>query len=207
MMTGKNNSGYAGKYTRKPRFSGKSLALLVSALVLTFSVVGGTLAWLSTDSGPVTNTLNMPKVDLEIQEDFDGRVKKDVRIKNESEIPVYVRATVSPSYQPDREDQPGEVLFTQDNQIAPLLIGNMENWVHLNGVYYYTLPLASGESTANLADEIRPNPDFTPPDGYTFHVRILAECIQAQGMKDGVPMVEAQGWPVKVQPDGSLKVG
>ena len=202
MMTGKKNPGYTGKYARKRRFSSKTLVVLVSALVLSFSMVGGTLAWLSDDTGPVTNTLTMPEADIKIEEEFDGHIKKNVRVTNTGDVPVYVRVKIVPSYQDDQ----GNIVFTDLHDSKPIINGSAPNWKHRDAEFYYTLPLAPGETTTNVVDEIRENPNVTPPEGCTLHVRILAECIQAQGMKDGVPMVEAQGWPVTVQPDGSLTV-
>ena len=122
---------------------------------------------------------------------------------NTGDVPVYVRVKIVPSYQDDQ----GNIAFTDLHDSKPIIHGSAPNWESHYAEFYYTLPLAPGETTTNVADAIRERSDFTPPEGYTLHVRILAECIQAQGMKDGVPMVEAQGWPVKVQPDGSLKVG
>ena len=202
MMTGKKSSGYTGKYARKRRFSGKALVLLVSALVLSFAMVGGTVAWLTDNTAPITNTLTMADTGIKIEEDFDGQVKQNIRVSNTGDVPIYVRVRIVPTYQ----DGEGNVVFTDLNDSMPVMTSTDPNWVVRDGVYYYTLPLAPEATTTNAVDEIRERPGFTPPEGSTLHVRVLAECIQSQGVKDGVPMVEAHGWPVTVQPDGSLKL-
>ena len=202
MMTGNKNPGYTGKYARKRRFSGKSLALLVSALVLSFSMVGGTLAWLSDDTGPITNTLTMPRTDITIEEEFDGAVKKDVRVKNNGDVPVYVRVTLNINWQDSEHNvHPGIALGGNHFTIH---FSQSAKWVLNNGIYYYLYPLAPGKTTDNLIDSITLLDDPDVPEGCTLVVDVLAQSVQSQGMKDDAPMVEAQGWPVTVQSDGSL---
>ena len=206
MMTGNRKPGYSGKYARKRRFSGKSLALLVSALVLSFAMIGGTLAWLADDAAPITNTLKMASTDIDIDEKFDGSVKRDVRVKNTGSIPIYVRVNLVINLQ---DDEGNVAPVSRENVVSCCMTMEMGDagWKQgSDGYYYYTSPVPAGEFTPMLVRSITAVDSDLIPEGYSLNVRVLAQSVQSQGMKDGVPMVEAQGWPVTVQSGGSLAV-
>ena len=212
MMTGNRNPGYTGKYTRKRRFSGKSLALLVSALVLSFAMVGGTLAWLTAGADAITNNLNVPVPGIDIDEDFDGSVKENVGITNTGDIPLYVRLRLVINFQHKPDPEEGQVpavapvAAEQGKNIEIQWSGN-ENWVQgSDGYYYYRLPLAPESSTAPLINSIKPLPGADIPEGYDLDVQVLAQYVQKDGLKGGRPIVESSSWPVTVQSDGSLTV-
>ena len=207
MKTGNRTPGYTGKYARKRRFSGKSLALLVSALVLSFSMVGGTLAWLSDDTPSRVNTFTVPTPGVHIDEEFDGTVKKNISVTNTGEIPVYVRLQMVINFQ----NKDGDVA-----PVAPVQGKNMDiHWVDddayidwekgPDGYFYYPVALEPGETTTILISSITALPDAEIPEGYTLNVQLLAQYVQKDGVADdtGRPLVESC-WNVTVDSNGVL---
>ena len=74
---------YSGKHTRAsaPR---RGLVLAAAlALTLIFSA-GGTLAWLAASTGETVNTFSPAQMEIEVKEEFDGKIKKNVRVENKS---------------------------------------------------------------------------------------------------------------------------
>lgn len=62
-----------GRYEHKGRrrrrtFGSKSLALVLSCVLLVGGVIGGTLAWLTADGGSVTNTFTESDIDITLSE-------------------------------------------------------------------------------------------------------------------------------------------
>ena len=201
MYTGKYNSRKAGRFAAKRRISRRSILLTVSVLVLCLSMVGGTMAWLTTRTDPVENIFTVPGPGIKIEEEFDNKVKKDVGITNTGDIPLYVRLNLVCSY----VDGEGNVYPK-----APVagesytLVPGSSDWVQASdGTYYYTKPLAPGQRTSDAVESITPKYDSSLPEGVALDVHVLAQYVQAEGMKGSEHMVETL-WPVTVQSDGSL---
>lgn len=61
-----------GKYTNKEHhhrtFGSNSLALVLACVLLVGGVIGGTLAWLTTDGGSVTNTFTESDIHIKLEE-------------------------------------------------------------------------------------------------------------------------------------------
>ena len=76
---------YHGKHLAK-KSSGRKLkrcktgALILSLLLLVTAAVGGTVAYLLTQTEPVANTFTPSHVTCEVTESFGGTVKENVRI-------------------------------------------------------------------------------------------------------------------------------
>ena len=157
----------------------RSLVLVVSVLALVLAVAGGTLAWLTANSGPVTNTFTPAKVTCEVKEDFNGTTKKDVQIKNTSNIDAYIRAYVVVTWKNAQGNVYGKPVEETDYTISYDL---SHGWVQGNdGYYYYTSPVtANGGLTGVLISNCQLNSGVTPPaDGYSLSVEIIAEAIQS----------------------------
>ena len=76
------------------RMKKKSL-LLVAGIVLMLTIaIGGTIAYIVTNTQPVVNTFTPGGVPIEINEKFDGTTKSDVTIKNKGNVPAYIRAKI-----------------------------------------------------------------------------------------------------------------
>ncbi len=107
---------------------------------------------------------------------------------------VYVRLALVISWKDDNGDVYGEQPF-QDTDYT--LVYNTDDWRYdsAGGYYYCTTPVESGALSPAFidADEDQMLKQIKAgPEGYTLHVEILAQTIQAVGMTDvGTPVEPA----------------
>lgn len=157
----------------------KTLALLIAAALLLTITVSGTVAYLVDSTGAVKNVFEPGKVVPDIIEPgwTDGNnTKSDVTIKNTQNVDAYIRAMIVVTWQ----DSNGNVY-----PIPPkagdysLEIGN--GWQAVGDFYYYNNKVLAGESTGNLITSCSPKVKG-PATGYTLHVEILTQAVQADGI-------------------------
>lgn len=160
---------------RRLRWS-KQFAVLACVAVLLTGFVGSSLAWLMAGTKPIKNVFEPGNVPPTIVEEMTGTVKNDVAVKNTGNVDAYIRAKLVFTWQ----NEAGEVLG-----VAPtfgdytITLGN-EGWEDgPGGYYYYTTPVVPGGSTGVLATDIK-QITSNPAEGYTLHVEVLAESIQAE---------------------------
>lgn len=157
----------------------KSLLLLVSVALILVMAIGGTLAYIVADSGPVKNTFTPSQVTTYVEEDVTTELgtKKNVKIKNTGDTDAWIRAAVVVTWQDATGNVYGQAPQA-DKDYTDWTPGN--NWVTGDdGFYYYTKPVAANTSTADaLIAAIKPigNP---PADGYYLTVEILGSGIQS----------------------------
>ena len=158
------------------KVSKKTWILMVSILLVLSVTVGGTIAFLSTKSGPVENTFNASKVTTKVNETISGSKKTNVTITNTGDIDAWIRAAVIVTWQ----DKDGNV-YGQ----APVAGTNYTDWTPGtdwlkgdDGFYYYTKPVAAGGTTTALINSIEPI-GTSPANGYYLTVEILGSGIQA----------------------------
>ena len=183
---------YQGKHMKKTK---KPVALLAS-LALVFAVaVAGTLAFLTTHTAEVKNTFTPSKVPNKVVEEFDGNVKSDVKIKNEGDVPAYIRVALVATWVNDK----GEVLGEQADY--SVTYPESSKWKqHTDGYYYYTEKVDANTTTGVLFEEIKLKDGVTPPAGYSLSIEILSQSIQADGVDSATnktPVMLAWG----VQPE------
>ena len=175
----------------------RSLVLVVSVLALVLAVAGGTLAWLTANSGPVTNTFTPAQVTCTVEETFQNNVKSAVSIKNTSNIDAYIRAYVVVTWK-DAEGNVYGKLPVKDTDYTMTMPNNNTKWFKSGDYYYYPDAVPSGASTGMLIEECKLI--GTPPaDGYSLSVEIIAEAIQSQPAT-----TVASVWPVTVDANGAL---
>lgn len=162
------------------RMKKKSL-LLVAGIVLMLTIaIGGTIAYIVTNTTPVVNTFTPGEVPITIQETFDGTTKSDVYVTNNGNVSAYIRAKIIVTW----KDKDGNV-----SAIKPVLgtdysMSTGGGWTgESDGFYYYSVFVGAGKSTGYLINSC--TRIGTPPEGYDLSVEIIAESIQAEGM-DGV---------------------
>lgn len=176
-----------------PRRGGLAAVLLSAALVSALAV-GGTVAWLTADTEEVVNTFTPAQVSCEVTEAFDGTVKRNVNVKNTSDIDAYVRVKLV-TYRVNENGQ----RIGGTAAIPAFDPGN--GWFEQDGCYYYSSPVAAGSSPAGPligADGITLT-FYTDADGGKQVVEVMAEAIQS------VPTsVVAEQWRVTVGTDGRL---
>lgn len=172
---------YKGKHTapRRRRRNDKSLALLISLVMIAAVAVGGTLAWLTTDTDPVRNTMVPAGVPIHIDEKVEGAVKKDVRITNNGNVDAYIRVAVIAN----AVDEDGNIVMGN----APTYQVNSSKWVQNGSYYYYKDVVPAGGTTEPLFSG---KVDFASGE-----INILAESIQVQGGYNGMAP-EKYAWDV-----------
>lgn len=179
------------------RISPKTAVLLISLALLLLAAVGGTIAYIVTQSGPVENTFTPGTVDVTINEKFEKQVKENVNVGNTGDVPVYVRAMLVINW----IDAEGNIVLTVPEGYSYTMTGlaaDGSGWTKASdGYYYYKDPVAAGSATNNLLDKCEA---VTPANAeYFLQVDVLTEVIQA----DPTDAVE-ETWGVTVAADGTI---
>lgn len=162
------------------------IKVLLSVLLVTVALVGGTLAYLVASDDPIINTFKLANVNTEIDEPEDGgnASTKTPWVENVGESTVFVRAkavvvTGDGSSVPVTEADL-EILYN-DSDVVP---GN-NDWSNTEGVYwmagdngwyYYNRTLAKDQITEPLFDGVTVNPDLDKGakfDIYVYHESVI----------------------------------
>ena len=169
---------------------GRKAALILSLCLIFALAVGTTLAYLKANTSPVTNTFTAAKSDIKIDEDVTGGQKKSIIVQNTGTATSYVRVKLVCNW----VDKDGDVSATPVP--APTITNS--DWLEIDGIYYYTKPVAPTGQTSNLLDG---NPITQPnaPEGCHLEVTVLAESIQAAPSK-----AVTDSWGVRVDNNGYL---
>ena len=189
---------YHGKYEtkhlpRRRRNRSKTGTLLLSLLLIVTMAVGGTVAYLVTHSGPIQNSFKPSFVDCEVKESFNGTTKSKVNVQNTGDTEAYIRVKLVTYRVNDKGQHIGGVA-----EIPSFEPG--VNWKEVGGYYYYTQPVAPGESPATY---LIGTPGITlvtydDADGGKQVIEVMAEAIQS-GPADAV----GQSWGVSIS-EGSV---
>lgn len=149
----------------------KEFVLLVSVFVMIAGVVGGTIAYLTSQSGAITNTFDMATVDCEIQ--GSGA---QYTVKNISNIDAHIRAAVFVIWQ----DENGNIYGQTNTGFSVFTNGE---WSQGNDGYYYsqntvkagqTVPGDLYVNTSDLEQSI----EDEEGNIYKLKVEVIAEAIQ-----------------------------
>lgn len=196
---------YHGKYEarhlqrRHKRRSKKTGMLFLSLLLVIGMVVGGTVAWLSTKSAPITNTFLPSKVACQVQEEFNSTtgVKTNVNVENTGDIDAYIRVKLV-SY---RTNDAGQHIGGTA-ELPAFDLG--EGWVEHGGYYYYTKPVKPNQKPeADLTKEMTLKGNCDGADGGHQAIDVMAEAIQSVP-ENAVKAAWGKGF--SISPDGSLVV-
>ena len=173
---------------RRLRWS-KQFAVLACVAVLLTGFVGSSLAWLMAGTKPIKNVFEPGNVPPTIVEEMNGTVKNNVAVKNTGNVDAYIRAKLVFTWQ----NKAGEVLGVAPTSNDYTISWTKAGWEDgSDGYYYYTTPVVPGGSTGVLAtniEQVNPN----PAEGYTLHVEVLAESIQAEPSGENGAAYEAWG--------------
>lgn len=187
---------YHGKYEarhlqrRRKRRSKKTGMLFLSLLLVIGMVVGGTVAWLSTKSAPITNTFLPSHVSCSVAEEFNGTTKSNVNVTNTGDIDAYIRVKLV-TYRVNNKGQH----IGGTASLPTFTLG--ANWVSYDGYYYYRLPVAPGERPeTNLTDSMMLIDSYTDADGGKQVIEVMAEAIQANGVADDGKKAVVKAWGV-----------
>ena len=164
---------------RKVRYRvNKTLFALLAIVMVIGAVVGSTVAFLITNTGPVENKFAYASVSCEVKEDFNGNTKKNVQITNTGSTDAYIRAT----YVVNWLDAQGNIVASvPDGYSYSLNVNPDGKWTKMGDYYYYLTPVAPRDSTPGsllTCTVTRPeNPE------YRLSVEILATAIQSTPAK------------------------
>lgn len=153
----------------------KGILLLAAAMLILVCGVGGTLAYLATQTGQVQNTFEPAYVTSEVNETFKDNVKSNVTIKNTGNVSAYIRAAIVVTWKDAEGRTMPQVPGTGD---YTLTIGS--DWTEVGGYYYYNKSVAANDSTTKLIDTCEPNKSY--PDDRKLCVEVIGSAIQSEGM-------------------------
>lgn len=179
MYHGKHSVSRAGRAPRRPRMSRTALVLAAVVLVLG-AAIGGTVAWLATNTPGLTNTFTPGEVKCTVEETFANGVKSDVKIKNTGNTDAYIRAKVVVTWKDAAGNVYGAPVSSSDYSIA---YASENGWVQRtdDGYWYCTQPVAPdapNNRTPVLINSASPV-EGKAPAGYALSIEILAEAIQS----------------------------
>ena len=154
----------------------KSVILIISIAALMLMVIGASLSFLKTQKGPLVNEFASSYVTSEVVEEFDNKVKSNVKIKNTGDIAAYIRAAVIVTWEDeDKNVYPQMPVAGRDYKID----FSFDGWQRASdGYYYYSNSVAPNGLTKPLIEEVTPVDENTP-NGYKLSVEILGDAIQS----------------------------
>lgn len=182
------------KKRRKSTASRKVIVLAIAVVLLLSATVTGTLMYLVSKTTAVTNTFEPATVTCEVEENFDGAVKKNVTVKNTSNIDAYLRVKLVTYRVNDKGERIGGTAA-----IPSFTPG--EGWFEKDGFYYYNKPVAPNKMpAANLiGNDGITLVKYTDADGGRQVIEVIAEAIQS------VPTsVVKEYWNVTVDANGVI---
>lgn len=178
----------------------KILILSITALFLATGLIGGTLAWLVTDTDTLVNRFEPSEVTSTVEEKMDGNVKSDVKIKNTGDTDAYIRVVLVPSWR-DKDDNIALPVAEEDYEIV---FNSDDTWFFQDGFWYYKYKVSSGLSTSALIESCRP---LVSKEGFGeeplhFQLQVIASAIQADP-EDAVK----ESWHIDVENGNLVKGG
>lgn len=148
----------------------RSLAALIALVLIICVAVGGTIAYIVTQTDKVENKFTPADVKIEIHETFNGTDKSSITVQNVNDaknVPCYIRVKLVSNMQ----DKDGNVIGSAAINTFKL----NDKWFDGgDGCYYYKEVVNVGASTANL---LAAGQKITLANGQV--VEVLAEGIQA----------------------------
>lgn len=132
-----SNGSHAGR-------TAKSSALIIALALILVLAVGGTVAYIFTQTDPVINTFTPTEAKITVDEETSNNQKTSITVVNNSTgVPVYIRVALIANM----IDGAGNV--TGAASVPTFTLG--DDWKKgSDGYYYYTKPVPVGESTGNL---------------------------------------------------------
>lgn len=187
-----------GEKRKSRRRRGRKRSLLTAGLLLLLSIssVGGTVAYIVTQTSLLQNTFNMAVIDCQVLEEYDAvqAKKTDVRVKNTGTADAYIRVKLIANWYANDSN----TIVAQAGWSPTEAVKTGTGWVlGADGYYYYTQPVEAGDVTDNLIDSITLKMDEATR--FRQVLEIIAEAIQAEGedfskgesASDRYPVVQA----------------
>ncbi|MBR2037590.1 MAG: hypothetical protein IKK03_04965 [Lachnospiraceae bacterium] len=161
----------------------KQWSLLLSIVLLLTAVAGGTLAFIAVKTASVQNQFESAYVSCQVNVNDDNSID----VTNTSNVDAYIRAAIVVNWVDENGNVRGIAPVEGEGKDYTLVINNT-TWEKdtATGFYYYINKVApynesNNDTTDNLINDI--SETLTPPSGYTLSVEVIAEAIQADGVK------------------------
>ena len=148
----------------------RSLAALIALVLIICVAVGGTIAYIVTQTNSVENKFTPADVKIEINEVFENNIKSSITVKNVDDaknVPCYIRVKLVSNTQDDNGNVTGSAVINTFKLNDKWFDGG-------DGCYYYKDVVNVGTSTANL---LAAGEKITLTNDQV--VEVLAEGIQA----------------------------
>ena len=154
-----SNGSHAGR-------TAKSSALIIALALILVLAVGGTVAYIFTQTDPVINTFTPTEAKITVDEETNSNQKTSITVVNNSTgVPVYIRVALVANLIDEDKNVTGAA------SVPTFTLG--ENWFEgSDGYYYYTEPVPVGGSTGNLLEKAMTLDE-------NMQVVVLADAIQA----------------------------
>lgn len=179
----------------------RSLIWLLSVVMILVLGAGATLAYIHMSTQNVTNTFEPTNVSCDVEEEFADNVKRNVKIKNTSNIEAFIRSEIIVTWKNEAGEIYGKLPVKNIDYIMNLNLAeeDEEGWkAGKDGFYYFTLAKAPGAATDNLIDSCYLKEGASAPDGYYLSVEIIASAIQAEGESFGASTGEKGKKPAEI---------
>lgn len=189
----------------------KKLSMIIVVAIILNVTLMGTIAYLIDRTEEIVNIFNPGTVTTEVDEKVENDRKSEIKVTNTGNTDAYVRIALV-AYRV-KTDESGNVVFDANGN--PVRIGGAINaptpetdknfnlaadWIEHNGHYYYTKPVAPGESVYLLADQSYITLiQFNDADGGVMALDVMASGIQANPKS----VVETE-WGLTVAEDGTI---
>ena len=159
----------------------KRILLLALVVAILACGVGGTIAYLITNTGSVVNTFQPAHVTSSVNEPEwrDGNTtKSNVTITNNGNVSAYIRAAIVITWKDvDDNTMPAQPVAGTDYTLSI----NAADWTQEDGYYYYKEAVAAGGTTSNLINSCSSiYTNYT--DGRKLCVEVIGSAIQSEGM-------------------------
>ena len=179
----------------KFRHNKKIIFVIATVLLLTVAV-GTTLAFIVDSTTPVKNIFTSSKVATAVVEKLDNvqkdpvtnsptnnsfTEKSDVQIKNTGDTEAYIRAAIIVTW----KNADGKVWAQKPKDTDYSLTLGSSKWVKYGDYYYYTIPVAPGDSTEVLISSAAQLVEHVVVDSsgnnvtYNLSIEIVASAVQS----------------------------
>lgn len=146
----------------------KNLIFICALIAMILSSISYSLAYYSNRASQVENTIKKAYSDILISEDFDGTTKSSIRIQNTGTTPEYIRVKLITNWQSN------DKIIAKSSPNLEISIAN--NWILIDGFYYYQDIVDVGEEVELLKEPIILDTDSS---GNRMCVDVLASAVQS----------------------------
>lgn len=177
---------------RKAHKKSRLTAIAIASVMLLTLAIGGTVAWLITNSSPITNTFTPSTVACSVTENFNNGTgeKTNVNVQNTGDTEAYIRVKLVTYRTNDLGQHIGGTATIPEFDPGT-------HWVKYGGYYYYTLPVAPNQKPDyDLIDSIQLRGNYDDADGGKQAIDVMAEAIQSAPAE-----AIGQSWGVRITQD------